>query len=147
MYNVSWEDAIKYITWLSEKTGKPYRLLTEAEWEYAARAGTTTPYAFGNTITERQAKFSDGTWPGLYANLSVEVGSFPPNAWGLYDMHGNVWEWCSDTRDYSAGGPFYRVLRGGAWNSLPHDLRSARRLWTHYYSNGRDIGFRVARTL
>jgi formylglycine-generating enzyme required for sulfatase activity len=152
---MSWENAAAYATWLSGKTGKEYRLLTGAEWEYAARAGTTTRYAFGNTITERQAKFSaDGSWqvPFVWRPFTwddVEVGSFPPNAWGLHDMHGNVWEWCSDESSKVVSGNAFetRMLRGGSWNSPPEDLRSARRRWHFPLVSERDVGLRVARTL
>jgi formylglycine-generating enzyme required for sulfatase activity len=95
--NVSWNDAKSYVTWLSKKTGKPYRLLSEAEWEYAARAGTTSPFHFGATITPDQANY-DGTYTygagpkGVYRRKTVPVGSFPANDFGLSDMHGNVWE-------------------------------------------------------
>jgi formylglycine-generating enzyme required for sulfatase activity len=148
---VSWERATTYATWLSGKTGKEYRLLSEAEWEYAARAGTTTRYAFGNAITERQAKFSaDGSWqvPFILRPFTwddVEVGSFRPNAWGLHDMHGNVWEWCSDVQVID--GSRHGMLRGGSWNSPPEDLRSARRRWELSLKDDKDMGFRVARTL
>ena len=120
---VSWEDAKSYAAWLSQKTGKEYRLLSEAEWEYCCRAGTTTKYAFGDSITRQQAQFSEGVWGS--AKQTVEVGKFPPNAWGLYDTHGNVWEWCEDNwhADYTGapqdgsvwqGGDIsLRVLRGG----------------------------------
>lgn len=99
--NVSWEDAQEYVTWLSIKTGKSYRLLGEAEWEYAARAGTTTPFSTGQTITTEQANFDgrntyNGSARGGYRQLTVEVRSFAPNAFGLHDMHGNVWEWVED---------------------------------------------------
>ena len=152
---VSWEGATAYVTWLSGKTGKEYRLLAGAEWEYAARAGTTTCYAFGNMITERQAKFSaDGSWqvPFVWRPFTwddVEVGSFPPNAWGLHDMHGNVWEWCSDESSKVVSGNAFetRMLRGGSWNSPPGDLRSARRRWHFPLVEERDVGLRVARTL
>jgi hypothetical protein len=146
-----WEQAGTYATWLSGKTGKEYRLLTEAEWEYVARAGNTKRYAFGNTITERQAKFSaDESWRVPFAFRpftwdDAEVGSFPPNAWGVHDMHGNVWEWCSDVQ--LKDGYYYNMLRGGSWNSPPDDLRSARRRWELPVKDDRDVGFRVARTL
>jgi formylglycine-generating enzyme required for sulfatase activity len=87
--NVSWEDATAYVGWLSRETGKSYRLLSEAEWEYCCRAGTTTAYSFGDTIDNKQAQFSE--------SKTAEVGSLPANGWGLHDMHGNVWEWCEDT--------------------------------------------------
>lgn len=96
--DVSWNDAKEYVTWLVHKTGQPYRLLTEAEWEYAARPGTTTKYAFGDAINEDQARYSD--------RKTAEVGSFPPNAWGLHDMHGNVWEWVEDCyQENHSGAP------------------------------------------
>src|SRR5262249_1208976 len=100
--NMSWEEITKgYLPWLSRKTGKTYRLLTEAEWEYAARAGTTTPFSTGLTITTDQANFDgnytyNGSAKGQYQKKTVEVGSLEPNAFGLYDMHGNVWEWVED---------------------------------------------------
>ena len=154
--NVSWNDAKEYLTWLARKTGKPYRLLTESEWEYAARAGTTTRYAFGDSIDKQQAKFSDGK-PGI--GQTVEVGSFAANAWGLYDMHGNVWEWVEDCyvpsyveapSDGSAQfilGCSSRVLRGGSWDYEPQDLRSAVRYKLPPVYRVDEIGFRVAREL
>jgi formylglycine-generating enzyme required for sulfatase activity len=149
--NVSWNDAKEYVTWLARKTGQPYRLLTEAEWEYVARAGTTTKYAFGDTINKQQAQFSE--------SKTVEVGSFPASAWGLHDMRGNVWEWVEDCyQDNYSGAPSdgsarslpncsSRVLRGGSWDNYPHDLRSAFRVRFHPDSRYGSIGFRVARTL
>jgi formylglycine-generating enzyme required for sulfatase activity len=152
--NVSWNDAKEYLTWLSRKTGKPYRLLSEAEWEYAARAGTSTKYAFGDSIDKQQARFSDGK-PGV--GQTVEVGSFAANAWGLHDMHGNVWEWVEDCyvpsyleapSDGSARtipGCSSRVLRGGSWDYDPRDLRSAVRYKLPLAYRVDEIGFRVAR--
>jgi formylglycine-generating enzyme required for sulfatase activity len=98
---VSWDEAVEFCNKLSQKTRKTYRLLSEAEWEYACRAGTTTPFYFGNTITPDLANYNGndpyGAAPkGLYRQQTTDVGSFPPNSFGLYDMHGNVWEWCSD---------------------------------------------------
>jgi formylglycine-generating enzyme required for sulfatase activity len=98
---VSWEDAKAYVDWLSQRTGKAYRLLSEAEWEYSCRAGTITKYAFGNSITNQQAQFSEREYGE--PEKTVEVGRFTPNAWGLYDMHGNVWEWCSDNSHRLSG--------------------------------------------
>lgn len=140
--NVSWNHAEAYVAWLSRKTGKQYRLLSEAEWEYAARAGTTTPFSFGDNITTDQVNY-DGRYPyagwanGLYRAMTVPVGSLPPNAWGLYEMHGNAWQWVEDTY-HSAydGAPSdgsawlnsragERVLRGGSWISIAQDVRSA----------------------
>src|SRR5262252_1515791 len=149
--NVSWEDALAYVGWLSQAAGKIYRLLSEAEWEYCCRAGTTSVYSFGDTIDETQAQFSQG--------MTAEVGSFPANAWGLYDMHGNVWEWCEDNWHptyqgapedgsvWKGGDASSRVLRGGSWHGNQQDLRSAIRDWVR--PDGRDfrVSFRVARTL
>jgi formylglycine-generating enzyme required for sulfatase activity len=164
--NVSWDDITKeYLPWLSRKTGKTYRLLTEAEWEYAARAGTTTPFSTGSTITANQANFDGnytygGSTKGQYRQRTVDVGSFQANGFGLYDVHGNVWEWVQDcwygnyngaptdgstwtTRDCGS-----RVLRGGSWYLIPQDLRSANR--DRSRPDDRDYikgGFRLARTL
>jgi formylglycine-generating enzyme required for sulfatase activity len=151
--NVSWEDATAYVGWLSRETGKSYRLLSEAEWEYCCRAGTTTAYSFGSTIGNKQAQLSG-------SQKTAEVGSFPANVWGLYDMHGNVWEWCEDNwhKDYRGNPPsdgsvwpggdsFYRILRGGCWVNGPQDLRSAIRGWSLPVDRFNFIGFRVARTL
>jgi formylglycine-generating enzyme required for sulfatase activity len=155
--NISWNDAQTYVMWLSAKTGKPYRLLSEAEWEYAARAGTTTKFAFGDTITHEQAQFSYGK---LGAGQTVEVGKFAPNAWGLYDMHGNVWEWVQDCyfinyipapADGSAFDPppgcNQRVLRGGSWDYEPNDIRSAARYKLLAGRRLEETGLRVARSL
>ncbi len=150
--NVSWQDAQAYASWLSQRTGKTYRLLSEAEWEYCSRAGTTTKYAFGDSITAKQAQFA--------ARKTVEVGAFPPNDWGIYDMHGNVWEWCEDNWHanyageppndgsvWKGGDRTLRVLRGGSWTQKPWFLRSANRISKRPTARHRDIGFRVARTL
>ncbi len=139
---VSWDDAQEFIKKLNKKEGKAYRLPTEAEWEYAARAGTTTPFAFGSCLSTDQANY-DGNYPlegctkGKYREKTVTVASFASNSWGLYDMHGNVWEWCSDWYgEYPTGavtdpaGPgrgSYRVLRGGGWLNLACYCRSAGR--------------------
>ena len=137
---VSWDDCQKFIEKLRAKDKKPYRLPTEAEWEYACRAGTTTPFHFGKTISTDQANY-DGTYTygngkkGKYREKPTPVGSFASNAFGLYDMHGNVWEWCEDwfgpyrkndvvdRQVVNTGG--YRVLRGGSWYFTPQDCRSA----------------------
>jgi formylglycine-generating enzyme required for sulfatase activity len=149
--NVSWHDAKEYAAWLSRKTGKRYRLLSEAEWEYAARAGTTTRYAFGDAISKGQAQYS--------ADRTVAVGSFPANRFGLHDMHGNVWEWVEDAWHpnyqgapdhgsvWSGGDTSLRVLRGGSWHNIPDSLRSAIRYWIQPDNRHRDTGFRLARTL
>ena len=160
--NVSWEDAIAFCTQLSQKTGRPYRLPSEAEWEYACRAnpvaragslrsgetvgnGTVTPFYFGETITTDLANY-DGTQPyaqapkGICRAEPTPVGSFPANAFGLYDMHGNVWEWCADHwHSNYEGAPIDgsawinseakdntpRLLRGGSWRNNPRECRSA----------------------
>jgi formylglycine-generating enzyme required for sulfatase activity len=157
---VSWHDAKEYTAWLSRKTSRTYRLLSEAEWEYAARAGTTTKYAFGDTIARGQAQFSEGTpWD---AERTVEVGSFRANKFGLHDVHGNVQEWVEDGWHSSyegapvdgsvwlGGDPTYRVLRGGSWKEMPAFLT----LTSAFRYRGDpvrirniDVGFRVARTL
>jgi len=159
--NVSWHDAQAYCTWLTEQTGRRYRLPSEAEWEYACRAGTTTPFHFGERITTEQANFNgnytyNGSATGEYREKTMPAGSFPPNAFGLYDMHGNVWEWCQDTWHNSYDGAptdgfaweggegLSRVLRGGSWGSAPWGCRAANR----YYRGvpgyrGVDYGFRV----
>jgi len=156
--DVSWEDAKAYASWVSQKTGKPYRLLSEAEWEYCCRAGTTTRYAHGDSITRQQAQFSEGELGS--AKQTVEVGKFPANAWGLYDMHGNVWEWTEDNWHASyngapqdgsvwqGGDASQRVLRGGSWiERKPDHFRSAYR--GADWSGHRDscMGFRLSRTL
>ena len=147
---VSWEDAQSYVRWLSRRTGRTYRLLTEAEWEYAARAGTTTPWHTGNSITTSQAN---------HVNTKTElVRSYSGNAFDLYDVHGNVWEWVEDCyeRNYSGlatdgsanvKASCSRVYRGGSWDDIPQDLRSAIR--NRYAPSIREdnLGFRVARTL
>jgi formylglycine-generating enzyme required for sulfatase activity len=155
--DVSWHDAKEYVAWLSRKTGKAYRLLSEAEWEYAARAGTTTRYAFGDTISRSQAQFSEGLWGS--AKQTVEVGTFAANVWGLHDMHGNVWEWVEDNwHPEYLGGPLdgsvwqegdvsLRLLRGGSWNFAPGGLRSAGRNWNLPTFRSSYVGFRVSRTL
>ena len=163
--NVSWDDITKeYLPWLSRETGKTYRLLTEAEWEYAARAGTTTPFSTGPTITTSQANFDGnyaygGSAKGTYRQKTVDVGSFPPNAFGLHDMHGNVWEWVEDCWNatysgapvdgsaWTAGDCGRRVLRGGSWFNNPVDCRSALRFWILPVDRYDFIGFRLARTL
>jgi formylglycine-generating enzyme required for sulfatase activity len=151
--NVEWEDAKSFVVWLSVQTGQSYRLLSEAEWEYACRAGTTTRYWWGDEITPESANYRKNE------SKTSEVGSYPANPFGLYDMHGNVWERVEDRwhdsydgapddgSAWTAGNDPRRVLRGGCWDYHPQDLRSALRYG--YYTNSRVnyIGFRVARTL
>jgi formylglycine-generating enzyme required for sulfatase activity len=148
---ISWGDAQEFLKKLSEKTGKMYRLPSEAEWEYAARAGTVTQYFFGDAISQQQANFNSFE--------TQVVGSYPANAYGLHDMHGNVWEWTSDCwnanydgapTDGSAwinGACGSRVLRGGALFSKPYDLRSSSRIWNSIGDRHFGSGFRVARSL
>ena len=153
--HVSWSDAQAYVRWLSEKTGEAYRLLSESEWEYVARAGTTGPYHFGLSISPSQANYGNnlgGTAP---------VGSYPANAFGLHDVHGNVWEWVedcwndsyrgapSDGSAWTSGDCSTRVLRDGSWTHPSRFLRSAARGRDITFGGGRiqDGGIRVARTL
>jgi len=151
--SASWQDAWSYALWLFRRTGKKYRLLSEAEWEYMARAGTQGRYHFGRTITPYEANYNrlnGGTTP---------VGSYPANLFGLHDIHGNVWEWTQDCWNNSyEGGPAdggawesgeceRRVLRGGSWYDAPGDLRSAGRSRCDSASRNYYVGFRVARTL
>jgi formylglycine-generating enzyme required for sulfatase activity len=151
---VSWHDAKTYVAWLRDQSHKDYRLLSEAEWEYCCRAGTTTTYNIGNTITREQANFGENL------KLTTSFSKFPPNDWGLHDMHGNVWEWCGDhwhdsyEGDPPADGSVWvndvtelRVLRGGSSVSDPQNLRSASRSRDLPDIRDHDIGFRVARSL
>jgi formylglycine-generating enzyme required for sulfatase activity len=156
LINVSWKDARAYCEWLANVTGQPYRLPSEAEWEYAARAGTKTGYAFGDEITKKDANF------GLNVGKTTEVSAHPASPWGLYDMHGNVWEWVADIwhPDYHEGAPAdgsawiepwavagaFRVLRGGSWSDEAPYLRSAYRLARDPGYRSNSIGFRCART-
>ncbi|MDE5096895.1 MAG: formylglycine-generating enzyme family protein, partial [Trichodesmium sp. St16_bin4-tuft] len=162
---VSWNNATEFCQKLSKKTGKHYRLPSDAEWEYACRAGTTTPFYFGETITGELANYdTSNTYAdeqkGEYRAQTTPVGQFPPNAFGLYDMHGNVWEWCQDVVhsnydgapvDGSAwvngGDSSCRVLRGGSWITFPGWCRSAFRDYYDYSFSGVAvddfIGFRL----
>jgi formylglycine-generating enzyme required for sulfatase activity len=147
---VSWDKAVEFCDRLSQKTGKSYRLPSEAEWEYACRAGTTTPFSFGETITTDLVNY-DGNYPygeapkGTYRKETTDVGSFPANTFGLYDMHGNVWEWCLDRwHENYQGAPIdgsawltendnryqneSRLLRRGSWDGNPRYCRSAFRV-------------------
>lgn len=164
---VSWSDAQEYIKKLNLKSGKNYRLPSEAEWEYAARAGTNTPFYTGNTVNTDQANFDgndtyNGSAIGVYREHTIKVGSFKPNNFGLFDMLGNVMEWTQDSwHDSYKGAPLdgaawtigayrkQRVLRGGSLYSSPKDLRSAKRVKDEIEerSDLGGIGFRLARTL
>jgi formylglycine-generating enzyme required for sulfatase activity len=157
--NVSWDDAKQYVDWLARITGKDYRLLSEAEWEYAARAGTTTTYSWGDEIGKGNAN-CEGCGSQWDSRQTAPVGSFKPNAFGLYDMHGNVFEWVEDSwHDSYEGAPTdglrwvedadagRRVVRGGSWYGLPLYLRAAARVGDATVFRGSVIGFRLARTL
>ena len=150
---VSWNDAQSYVEWLSNKTGKRYRLLSEAEWEYVARAGTKTPFHFGMTISTDQANYNRN-----YRARTVEAGVFPPNGYGLHDVHGNVDEWVQDCWNdsylgaptdgsaWTSGDCSGRVLRGGSWDSKHRNLHLADRNWGPTNNRSIRTGFRVART-
>jgi len=168
---VSWSDAVEFCERLSRKIGRKYRLPSEAEWEYTCRAGTTTPFYFGATITTDLANYRGTDWEyqgktypgfygqgprGVYREQTTDVGTFPPNVFGLYDMHGNIWEWCLDhwhenyqsaPSDGSAwitgGNDKYRLLRGGSWGSLPWNCRSANRYRIEPDFRDVNFGFRV----
>lgn len=133
---VSWEEADAYCKWLSARTGQHFRLPTEAEWEYACRAGTTTAYNTGDTFPQEQWKVQDNTRDKV--PVSLRVAQFPPNAWGLYDMHGNVEEWCFDELDWQ-----YRAVRGGSHNTPVRYLRSANRSGSIPQDRSVLLGFRI----
>jgi formylglycine-generating enzyme required for sulfatase activity len=166
---VSWFEAVEFCQRLSRQSGRIYRLPTEAEWEYVCRAGTTTPFHLGETITTDLANYrgtdhkeldwsgsyGEGT-KGIYREQTTSVDTFPPNAFGLYDMHGNVWEWCLDHwHDNYQGAPTdgsawlsddkdaRRLLRGGSWLNYPRICRSATRGYVTPDYRYNDIGFRV----
>lgn len=163
--NVSWNDAAAYAKWLSEQLGGRYRLPSEAEWEYAARAGSTTPFSSGECIDTDQANY-DGTrgWldclkADVLRKKTVEAGALPANPWGLHEVHGNVLEWVEDCwhsgyknapMDSSAwnanngGACSRRVVRGGSWRSGPEALRSAYREGEYVDRSNTSIGFRLA---
>jgi formylglycine-generating enzyme required for sulfatase activity len=163
--NLSWNDAKAYVAWLSKKTGKTYRLLSEAEREYVTRAGTTTTFWWGPSISTTQANYdSSHTYgnglKGEFRGRTVPVEMFEPNRWGLYQVHGNVWDWIEDCYHPSyEGAPAdgsawtrsdcsHHVVRGGSWHAYPGELRSASRNNGIVPTNGPDVlGVRVARTL
>jgi formylglycine-generating enzyme required for sulfatase activity len=158
---ISWDEAAEFCARLSKKTGKKYRLPSEAQWEYACKAGTNTPFYFGPTITTElvnyDGNFVYGSAPeGIYRQETTEVGKFPANAFGLYDTHGNVWEWCADIwhSNYHGapndgriwlenGDDEYRVIRGGSWENIPEDCRGTTRIKILHALRDWSIGFRV----
>lgn len=167
---MSWHEAQAYVAWLSKRTGKKYRLLSEAEWEYAARAGTTTAYHTGVTIGPNQANVTEQKQPGGFKRMTgfgakpkqkqtMPVGSYSPNGFGLYDVHGNVGEWTQDcVNDGYAGAPtdgspwlsgkcHRRIIRGGAWVDYAMGVRSAVRNGLGMDGSGRSLGLRVARSI
>ena len=158
---ISWSDAKTYIKWLNKESGESYRLPTESEWEYAARAGSNTNFPWGDVPSHEYANYGkDECCGGLaegrdrWVNTSP-AGSFTANAFGLHDMHGNVWEWTDDcwNKNYkdapangtarSSGDCGRRVLRGGSWDDKPKLIRSAHRFWEHINDRGNFIGFRL----
>ena len=158
---VSWDDAVAFCKWLSRKIGENITLPTEAQWEYACRAGSTTAYFWGNALKGDKAN-CDGNYPcgtttkGKYLRKTTPVGSYDSNAWGLYDMHGNVWEWCADywKEEYPSGsvtdptGPSngsYRVFRGGSWYNSARHCRSASRRSIEPDGRSDALGFRCVK--
>jgi formylglycine-generating enzyme required for sulfatase activity len=156
---VSWNNAVNFCRKLNQKTGKNYKLPSEAQWEYACRAGTTTPFYFGESITPDLVNY-DGRYPyanaptGQYRKQTTDVGTFPPNAFGLYDMHGNVWEWCEDDwNENYINAPINgsalisrskrKLVRGGSWFNNPVFCRSAFRYNDTLAFSNVTIGFRV----
>lgn len=166
---LSWYDAKAYCKWLSVETGRPYRLLTESEWEYICRCGTYSPFCFGSSITTSQANFNGdpvyasggtfgGSLPGLNREMTIPVREIGQNEWGFFQLHGNVWEWVEDEYGpYSAcptggaaahhDGATCRCVRGGSWSDPPRHLRSAVRGWQYPNLRANSIGFRIATTL
>lgn len=168
VFNVSWQDANHYLAWLSDQTGAHYRLPTEAEWEYAARAGSVSVFTTGNCITADQANFHDKEQyanckpTGRYRGKVIATGKFSPNPWGLYDVHGNILEWTQDCWHDSYnhaptdgvawlgennGNCNRRVLRGGSWSARAIELRLAARASNFQDHKSIFIGFRVVREL
>jgi formylglycine-generating enzyme required for sulfatase activity len=175
---ISWYDAVQYCDWLSAREGlrfaytiqgeqvtwnqdaDGYRLPTEAEWEYACRAGTGTRFNTGDTITQNDANYNRNyaynySAKGTYPQSTAAVGSFAPNDWGLYDMHGNVWEWCWDMAEnytvdeqhnpIGASAGMYRTIRGGGWSNYEQHLRSSNRDADSPATRTYYLGFRVSR--
>ena len=169
---VSWEDAVAFAKWLSQETGQKYRLPTEAEWEYAARAGSKTSRFWGNNpdeackyanVGDLTAKERWSTWTTFACNdgfaVAAPVGSFMPNGYGLNDMLGNVWEWCEDIYNSEAYGKLpkdnpvyegsgeYRVIRGGGWSNGPLGIRSSHRVGLSPDFGHQSLGFRLVKTV
>ena len=165
MEQVSWDDAMEFCHRLSHRSGRHYTLPSEAQWEYACRAGTISPFHCGSTISTKLANF-DGTKvygdgeKGEYRQQTMDVASFPANPWGLHDTHGNVWEWCADhwhgnyegapedgrawiDEEAKANDLKWRLLRGGSWYNNPGNCRSAYRDDVHPADRYIGIGFRV----
>lgn len=156
--NLSWATSKQYAAWLTRTTGKTYRLPSEVEWEYAARAGAATRYAWGNEIGRNRANCEScgSPWDG---KQSAPVGSFPANRFGLHDMHGNVWELVQDCRNDSYRGapadarPWLsgdcgrRVMRGGSWNNYHDAIRSAQRETIGAAESSYDVGIRLVREI
>ncbi len=158
---VSWVEAFRFCERLSKKIGQRCALPSEAQWEYTCRAGTNTPYCYGPTLTTELANYNGeftfrGGPKGIYRHVTTVVGSFPPNAFGLYDLHGGLWEWCADAwhDDYGGappdgspweGGPKvdYRAARGGCWHDIPEVCRSAARLKARANEGDEFMGFRI----
>ncbi len=164
VFNVAWQDVQQYITWLNSKTGKRYRLPSEAEWEYAARAGSQSNYGWGDCVDSSQANFNgekplQGCASSEFRQQSLAVGSFRANPWGLYDMHGNVAEWTMDCWNNSyrdapldgssqlQGDCSLRVVRGGGFGDSAELLLSASRTGNSSLSRYGHFGFRLARSL
>jgi formylglycine-generating enzyme required for sulfatase activity len=158
---ISWDAAVRFCAKLSKKIGRHYALPSEAQWEYACRAGTNTPFAYGPTLTTDLVNYNGdfsyhGGPKGVYRHVTTPIGSFPPNAFGLVDLHGNLWEWCADAwhDDYSgapldgsvwADGPRadYRVARGGCWHDTPDVCRSTARIKVRAAEGDEMTGFRI----
>ena len=164
---VKWDNVKDYAEWLSKKTGYTYRLPSEAEWEYAARAGTATPFWWGKTITTDLANFRGhshrGEPEGVYRKQTLPVDAFQPNPWGLYQVHGNVWEWTEDCYNktyenkpaelkktggaWKVGRCVWRVLRGCSYDSNRYECRAASRSRRSYWGSDDGYGFRIVREL
>jgi formylglycine-generating enzyme required for sulfatase activity len=160
MVNVSWFEALEFVERLNRASRGRFRLPTEAEWEYACRAGTTTPFATGTALSTDQANY-DGRFPmsgqpaGNSRGRLTRVGSFPPNAWGLYDMHGNAWEWTADaycpygneaSDSIATCESPLKVIRGGSWRFNADSARCALRYTHRPQDRGDSLGFRVVQS-